>query len=105
MADAPKQLTLAGYQKLIKKLCVQRGFDDETVAEKFMLLIEETGEFAKAARAKSTIKVDPSSRRLELDHEAADVFWMLVDLCNALGINLAAAFEAKEHHNNQRTWS
>jgi NTP pyrophosphatase (non-canonical NTP hydrolase) len=105
MSRSNNALSLADYQKLIKDLVNQRGFSDETIAQKFMLLLEEAGEFAKAARRRSGIKIDQQSIKFELDLEAADVFWMLLDLCNSLDIDLAEAFAEKERKNRSRSWS
>ena len=105
MSRSNTVLSLADYQKLVNELVKQRGFSDETVAQKFMLLLEEAGEFSKAARHISGIKVDRNSVKHELGQEAADVFWMLLDLCNSLDIDLARAFEEKEQKNSSRSWS
>lgn len=83
----------------------ERGFQDETVAEVFTLLIEEIGELAKAIRKANGQKVDAKSRHHEVEEEMADVFWLLIDLCNRLDINLAEAFEAKESKNKTRKWA
>ena len=91
--------SLDDYQKIIKELANARGFDEESVSQKFMLLVEEIGEFAKAARNISGIKKDINSLEKNLNHEAADVFFVLVDLCNNLGVNLEKAFESKEKIN------
>jgi NTP pyrophosphatase (non-canonical NTP hydrolase) len=97
--------SLPEYQALIQQLIVERGFDKETVPEVFMLFLEEAGEFAKAARKVSGITTDKNSKIHDLEEEAADVFWLLIDLCNRLDIDLAKAFEAKEKKNQARTWS
>ncbi len=104
MSNAPSKPGLVDYQELIKKLIVERGFDKETVPEVFMLFLEEAGEFAKAARKVSGIKTDDASKIHDLQEEAADVFWLLIDLCNRLDINLATAFEEKEKKNQSRIW-
>ena len=98
-------MTLNDYQKLVKQLVLERGFDKETVPEVFMLFLEEAGEFAKAARKVSGITTDKNSKVHDLEEEAADVFWLLIDLCNRMDIDLAKAFDAKEHKNRQRSWS
>ena len=98
-------MTLPKYQKHIKKLVVERGFDKEAVPEVFMLLMEEVGEFAKAARKVSGITTDRKSKVHDLEEEAADVFWLLLDLCNRLDINLEKAFKAKEAKNQKRHWT
>lgn len=97
--------TLKQYQELIKKLAVERGFDEETVPEVFTLLVEEIGELAKAIRKHNGQKVDLSRKQHEVEEEAADVFWLLLDLCNRLDIDLAEAFDAKEAKNAKRKWS
>jgi NTP pyrophosphatase (non-canonical NTP hydrolase) len=96
--------TLADYQDLVKKLVVERGFDKETVPEVFTLLVEEVGELAKAIRKANGQKVDKARRQHDVEEEAADVFWLLIDLCNRLDIDLAKAFEAKEKINQKRKW-
>ncbi|MDB5180771.1 MAG: hypothetical protein JWO54_568 [Candidatus Saccharibacteria bacterium] len=96
--------TLAEYQTLIKQLVIDRGFEKETVPEVFTLLIEEVGELAKAIRKKNGQKVDLSRKQHEVEEEAADVFWLLIDLCNRLDIDLEKAFTEKEEKNATRVW-
>lgn len=102
LPDAP---ILKDYQDLIRELVVERGFDKETVPEVFMLFLEEAGEFAKAVRKVSNVKTANDSKVHDLEEEAADVFWLLVDLCNRLGVDLEKAFREKELKNQNRTWS
>jgi NTP pyrophosphatase (non-canonical NTP hydrolase) len=96
---------LEEYQTLVRQLVIERGFDNETVPEVFTLLVEEVGELAKAIRKANGQKVDKASKIHDLEEEAADVFWLLIDLCNRLDIDLAAAFAAKEEKNRQRKWA
>jgi len=105
MADLPDNPTLTDLQKLIRKLIKERGFDKETVPEVFMLLTEEVGEFAKASRKLHGVKIDKNSRVHEVGEEAADVLWLLLDLCNRMNIDLEQSFRAKELKNQQRTWT
>lgn len=102
MANQPQ--TLPEYQKLISQLIVERGYDKETIAEVFMLLLEEAGEFAKATRRHTGMKTGAHSKKHELAEEAADVFWLLIDLCNRLEIDLETAFRDKEAINKTRQW-
>lgn len=99
------KMTLSDYQKLIARLIVERGFDKETVPEVFMLFLEEAGEFAKSARKASGVSVDKNSRIHDMEEEAADVFWLLIDLCNRLDIDLEKAFAEKEKKNQKRHWT
>lgn len=86
-------------------MIVELGFENETVPEVFMLLTEEVGEFAKAAREKSGIAIDELSKKHSLDDEAADVLWLLLSLCNLLDIDLEKAFSQKVEKNKNRKWS
>ena len=105
MKQSHDKPSLQDYQALIRKLVVERGFDKETVPEVFTLLVEEIGELAKAIRKTNGQKTGAHSRQHEVAEEAADVFWLLVDLCNRLGVDLEAAFNAKETKNRKRNWS
>lgn len=105
MRSKHQDLGLAEYQKLVKYLVVERGFDKETVPEVFTLLVEEIGELAKAIRKANGQKVDKARKQHDVEEEAADVFWLLIDLCNRLDIDLAKAFEDKEKKNQTRKWS
>lgn len=98
-------MTLAEYQQLIRQLAEERGFMEETVSEVFGLLVEEVGEMAKAIRKSNGQKIGAHSKEHEVSDEAADVFVLLIDLCNRLDIDLAAAFAAKEKINQTRNWN
>lgn len=84
--------TLRDLQSYVAKMTKERGFDEETVAEIFMLFLEECGEMAKAARKTQKIKSDKNSELFHLEHETADVFIYLLDICNHFGIDLEKAF-------------
>lgn len=96
-------MTLPEYQSLIAKLVIERGYDKETVPEVFLLLTEEVGELAKAIRKYQGMKVSSDSKKHDIEEEIADVFWLILDLCNRLDIDLASAFDQKEAKNQQRT--
>jgi NTP pyrophosphatase (non-canonical NTP hydrolase) len=95
--------TLHDLQIYIDEMVLERGFTDN-IAQRFMLLLEETGEFAKAARKRAGLKFAEDTHVADLENEAADVFIILLGLCNLLDIDLEKAFRAKEERNKQRTW-
>lgn len=101
----PKNPTLADYQTYIRQMVAARGFDKETVPEVFTLLVEEIGELAKAIRKANGQKMDQNSRQHDAEEEAADVLFLLINLCNLHNIDLEVAFRAKEDRNKQRNWS
>ncbi|MDP3956206.1 MAG: MazG nucleotide pyrophosphohydrolase domain-containing protein [Candidatus Doudnabacteria bacterium] len=93
------------YQKYIEEMIEARGFKN-TRAEIFMLFLEECGEMAKAARHFEQMRVDEGSSKEEhLDHEIADVFIYLLNICNVYGVDLEKAFREKEEINKKRSWS
>lgn len=104
MANLPKNPTIKQYQKYLREVVVERGFDKETVSEVFTVLVEEMGELAKAIRKANGQKVYSDSKHHDLEEEAADVLFMLLDICNRLDIDLEKAFAEKEVKNNSRTW-
>ena len=104
MADLKDNPTLADIQAYIKQVNTERGFAEETVSEVFTILVEEVGELAKALRKNNGQKMDANSQSHELEHEAADVFTLLIDLCNKLGIDLEHSLRDKEEKNKRREW-
>ncbi len=96
--------TLQDYQKYVAESVRERGFKDDTIQQRFMLLIEECGEFARAARKHAGLGFAADTHTAELDQEAADVFIILLGMCNMMGIDLEQAFRDKEEKNKQRVW-
>ncbi len=96
--------TLRDFQEYVAQLVKERGFDNETVPEMFMLFLEECGEMAKAARKTQRIKTDKNSEQFHFDHEVADVFIYLLDICNHFNVDLEKAFRDKEETNKKRLW-
>jgi NTP pyrophosphatase (non-canonical NTP hydrolase) len=96
--------TLLDIQKLVAELSIARGFDEEMVPEVLTLLVEEIGELAKAIRKSNGQKIDVASEQFEVAEEAADVLWLLLDICNRLQIDLTEAFQQKELKNQKREW-
>jgi len=96
---------LRDFQNYVKDMVKERGFDNETVPELFMLFLEECGEMAKAVRKTQNIKTDKNSEQFKFEQEAADVFIYLLDICNHLGVDLEKAFRDKEEINKTRTWN
>ncbi len=96
--------TLQDLQAYVAQAVRERVFDPNDVAKRFMLLLEETGEFARAARKHAGMKFAADTHTAEIASEAADVFIVLLGICNMLDIDLEQAFRAKEEHNKQREW-
>ena len=71
------------------------------------MLLEETGELAKAIRkaeTKMSIDVNKLQNYGTIESEVADVFFVLAAVCNKLNINLFDALMEKEEINCKRDW-
>jgi len=95
---------LGDFQSYVRAMVRVRGFEGETISQLFMMLSEETGEMAKAARKHAKIKIDENSDKPELAFEIADVFIYLLAICNYFDIDLEKAFRDKEEINKKRIW-
>lgn len=96
--------TLRDFQDYVAEMVKERGFNKESISEIFMLFLEECGEMAKAARKTQKMKTDKNSEQFYLDHEIADVFIYLLDICNHYNIDLEKSFRDKEEINKKRFW-
>ena len=96
--------TLQDYQQYIVEMIEGRELGGNSILEMFLMLTEEVGEMAKAIRKQEGMKTDSASHKPELEHEIADVFIFLLDICNHYDIDLEKAFRDKEEINKQRTW-
>jgi NTP pyrophosphatase (non-canonical NTP hydrolase) len=96
--------TLHDLQQYVEKMVRERGFTSDDIPKKFMMLFEEVGEFAKAARKSAGLKLAKDSSVQDLEGEAADILIVLLGLCNMLDIDLEQAFRNKEEKNKQREW-
>ena len=95
--------TLQDFQAYVAAMMRERGFSDD-VPHRFMMLLEECGELARAARTRTGGKFAADTHTAELQEEAADVFIILLGLCNMLDVDLEQAFRAKEEKNKTRVW-
>jgi len=96
--------TFKEYQKYVEKMEIERGFLDQTVIQKCLMLGEEVGELFKAVRKKENIKVDNNSLIGSIDEELADIIIYVCAIANRYDIDLEKAFRDKEEVNKKRTW-
>ncbi|HEU4965900.1 MAG TPA: MazG nucleotide pyrophosphohydrolase domain-containing protein [Candidatus Saccharimonadales bacterium] len=95
---------LADIQKYIHKTNKYRKHRTD-VLYCMLMLCEETGELAKAVRKHIGGKLDVAKPATGgAAEEAADVLWLLIAVCNELGIDLEQALRAKEEKNKVRIW-
>ena len=95
-------------QSYIKKVMEVRGFNKEKSSDKILLLVEEVGELAKAIRKnEKKLGIDKTKEYnySSIESEIADVFIVLLSICDILNIDLLKVFLDKEEENIKRTWS
>lgn len=105
MPTLESQPTLLKYQQYVTELENERGFADQNVLEKCLLLGEEVGELFKAIRKKTNISIDVKADVGDVDEEIADIFIMLCSIANRLDVNIEQAFREKEEINKSRKWA
>jgi NTP pyrophosphatase (non-canonical NTP hydrolase) len=104
MPILPSKPVLTDFQRYVVELEEERGFADQGVLEKCLLLGEEIGELFRAVRKLQGIRTDASAQSTEAEGELADILIYICSIANRLGVDLEAAFRAKEKLNSQRTW-
>ncbi|EUB36453.1 MULTISPECIES: MazG nucleotide pyrophosphohydrolase domain-containing protein [Fusobacterium] len=95
-------------QSYIKEVMQIRGFNKEKSSDKILLLVEEVGELAKAIRKnENNLGIDKTKEYnySSIESEIADVFIVLLSICDILNIDLLKAFLNKEEENIKRIWS
>ncbi len=99
--------TMSGIQLYIKKVLKLRGFANQTVKDKLLLLAEEVGELAKAVRKNSSgASVDPKriNNYDSVESEIADILIVLISIANVLDIDVFESLKEKEKINISRKW-
>ena len=107
MAHLPENASVPQFQKYIKDICKERGWDNNNHLELFLLFSEEVGELAKAIRNHIDLYQEnnnPKRDKFQLEEEFADVFAYLLDLANYFDVDLETAFRKKEEINASREW-
>ena len=96
--------TLQNFQKYVTELEKERGFLEQNVLQKCLMLGEEVGELFKAVRKQQNIKIDNNSKIGTIDEELADILIFVCSIANRYAIDLEKAFREKEEINKKRTW-
>lgn len=106
MAKIPDRPTLGQLQAYQAAICQERGWDQTSDLEAFLLFMEEVGELAKAIRNRRELYQEQGKqvKSDELEGEFADVLSYLMELANRFGVNLEQVYRAKEEVNADREW-
>lgn len=100
-----KKGTIKELQKYVGCKIKERGFEDESLHERLLLLTEELGELVNACRHISKMYID-QKRKIENKpgEELADVINMIFAVGIKLGINIEKEFLDKEKEINKRKY-
>ena len=104
MPTLKKNPILSDFQSYVNELEVERGFIDQNVLQKCLLLGEEVGELFKAIRKTEKIKIDINSESTTVSEELADILIYICAIANRYDIDLEDAFREKEKINHLRIW-
>ena len=104
MPELPESPLLADFQSYVAELEVERGFVEQDVVQKCLMLGEEVGELFKAVRKHARIKVGRDSKVGTADEELADILIFVCAIANRLEVDLEQAFRVKEVQNKTRVW-
>jgi len=92
-------------QKYIWQKNIDRGFAEESVEKKMLMLTEEVGELAKAVRGYVGMGFSTTTSTSEAAEEIADILIITLGLASKLNVDVYNALENKEAKNDKRTWS
>lgn len=87
------QPTLQDFQRYVAQMVDERGFHQESIAETFVLFIEECGELAKAIREKQKINVaaDAAEKISPMSLRTFFFILLILQISSALTWNLPFA--------------
>ena len=97
--------TIKYLQNYIAQKIKERGFEDETLHERLLLLAEEVGELINACRKISGMNIDQMREITnEVGEEIGDVMNMAFAVGIKLGIDIEKEFLAKEARVDKRKY-
>ena len=99
--------TLREVQKYIQNMNEVRGFNNELIQDRMLLLTEEIGELAKAIRKTNSNMYTDINKQYNYDtveSEVADCFYVLLSVASYLDIDVFKALKDKEEKNIHRIW-
>lgn len=105
MPSLNQKPTLNDFQQYVRELEKERGFTDQTVLQRCLMLGEEMGELFQAIRKEENMKIDHNSKFGSIEEELADIFIFMCSIANRYNIDLEKAFREKEEINKKRIWN
>lgn len=98
-----KEGTIRHLQEYINYKAKNRGFEDQTLNERLLTLVEEVGELVNACRKAAGRYIDQNREITnEVGEEVADVINMVFWVGIKLGLDIEKEFLTKEERIDQR---
>ena len=105
--ELPEGASMAEFQRYVHELEEKHGWLDVDLVHNGFLMTEEVGELFKAIRRYEgyfDASVEREAARENAAEEIVDVLNYLLAIANRLGVDVEAAFRAKNRKNQTRTW-
>jgi len=97
--------SIKALQEHIAHKINERGFTDESVHERLLLLVEEVGELVNAVRHTSGMNVDQDRQAdNEVGEEITDVINLIFAVAIKLGVDVEQEFIKKNERIDKRTY-
>jgi NTP pyrophosphatase (non-canonical NTP hydrolase) len=98
-----KNGTIKHFQEYIADKIKERGFEDETVQERLLLLAEEVGELIHGCRKITGMNIDKNREIMSnIGEEIADVINMVFAVGIKIGLDIEKEFLTKEQKVDKR---
>ena len=99
-----KKGTIKEIQKYVREKTEERGFGDDPLSVRLLLLSEEVGELIHASRKYLGMNFRNKIKDTVIGEELTDVLHMVLSIANKLGIDMEEEFIKKEDKNDKRVY-
>jgi len=104
MAELRKN-TIIDLQGYVGQKIKERGFADESLHERLLLLCEEVGELIKACRKTGIGHIKDTEGDFDISEEIVDVLNMLFAVAIELNLDVESSFREKEKRIDKRCYA
>jgi NTP pyrophosphatase (non-canonical NTP hydrolase) len=99
-----KKGTIKEIQEYVREKTKERGFGDDPLAVKLLLLSEEVGELIHASRRHLGMNFRNKIKDTVIGEELSDILYMVFSIANKLGIDMEKELIKKENKNDKRIY-
>lgn len=99
-----KKGSISSLQNYVEHKIKARGFEDESLQERLLILTEEVGELIRECRHVMGMYTKEKDKRIHIGAEISDIINMLFAVAIKLGINVEEEFLRKEEVVDKRNY-